>query len=66
MCAYGQPVSAQTIAWPKWQEQLKAMFSNADEFELARAIYSFHSCYDDGMTVQEAYDDFDQWTREDQ
>lgn len=53
-----------TLPWWKWQAQLKALFPVAEEFELARAIYSFQTAYEDGLTPQQAYDDFDAWTQE--
>jgi hypothetical protein len=64
MSAHCQPVAAQTQSWTMWCLKLIALFDNKEEFDLARAIYNFQSCYDDGMTAQEAYDDFDTWTQE--
>lgn len=45
-----------------WTAELRALFPVADEYELAAAIYSFTSAFEDGMTPQQAYDDFDEWT----
>ena len=50
--------------YPEWQAQLKALFPIGEEFELARTIYSFQTAYEDGLTPQQAYDDFDAWTQE--
>lgn len=48
-----------------WLSQVKALFPVSDEYELAAAIYSFQSAWEDGLTPQQAYDDFDKWVTED-
>lgn len=50
-------------AFADWLSHLRAIFPVAEEFELAAEIYSFASAYEDGMTPQQAYDDFDAWTQ---
>lgn len=47
-----------------WMESLKSLFPQEEEFGRACAIYSFEGARDDGLTPQQAYDDFDKWTTE--
>lgn len=49
---------------PDFIAEVRKLFPVAEEFELARAIYSFEAAHEDGLTPQQAYDDFDQWTQE--
>lgn len=44
-----------------WLADVAAKFDVADEFKLAEAIYSFAAAFENGMTPQEAYDDFNAW-----
>jgi hypothetical protein len=56
--------AAKPITGPKfsaWLDQVRAKFEVADEFSLASAIYSFQGAFEDGMSPQQAYDDFDRW-----
>lgn len=48
----------------EWTGRLAALFPQPEEYQLARAIYSFQTAYEDGMTPQQAYDDFNEWTQE--
>lgn len=48
-----------------WLTELKAFFPVAEEYGLAAAIYSFHTAWVDGLTPQQAYDDFDRWCAQD-
>jgi hypothetical protein len=48
-----------------WLADLKKLFPQPEEYDLAAAIYSFHSAWVEGMTPRQAYDDFDRWTQED-
>lgn len=45
----------------EWMTELRALFPLPEELEIAAEIYSFISAFQDGLTPQEAYDDFDQW-----
>lgn len=47
--------------FPTWLIDLKALFPEREEYELAAAIYSFQSAWVDGLTPQEAYDNFSEW-----
>lgn len=53
-----------TMHFTDWISDLKALFPQPDEYELAAAIYSFQSAWVDGMTPQQAYDDFDRLVSE--
>jgi hypothetical protein len=48
-----------------WLSELRKLFPQQEEYELAAAIYSFHSAWVDGLTPQQAYENFDAWTQED-
>lgn len=48
-----------------WTAELRALFPVSDEYELAAAIYSFTSAFEDGMTPRQAYEDFDSWVSAD-
>lgn len=50
-----------TLHFTTWLDEVGALFPVAEEFALARAIYSFEAAYEDNMTPQQAYDDFDKW-----
>lgn len=47
--------------YAKWIAELRALFPVEEEFKLAAEIYSFSSAFEDGLTPQQAYADFDQW-----
>lgn len=40
---------------------MKAKFEQPEEFALASEIYSFSGAFEDGMSPQAAYNDFDNW-----
>lgn len=51
-------------SYSKWMLQLQRFFPKHDEFNQARAIYSFQTAYENGLTPQQAYNDFNAWTQE--
>lgn len=46
---------------PQWLSEVAKHFEQAEEFDLARAIYPFEAAYHDGLTPKQAYEDFDAW-----
>ena len=44
-----------------WTAELRALFPVYEEYEWASEIYSFKSAFEDGLTPQQAYADFDEW-----
>jgi hypothetical protein len=44
-----------------WTSELRTLFPQPEEYDLAAEIYSFSSAFEDGMSPQEAYDDFAAW-----
>lgn len=44
-----------------WTEQVRALFDQPEEYDLAAAIYSFAAAYEDDMSPQQAFNDFDDW-----
>ncbi len=44
-----------------WTVELRKLFPVPEEYELAAEIYSFATAFDEGMSPQEAYDDFSAW-----
>lgn len=47
----------------EWLRDVRAKFEQPEEFELAAEIFSFAAAYEDGATPDEAYTEFDEWTR---
>lgn len=45
----------------QWLSEVAKHFEQAEEFDLARAIYSFEVAYHDGLTPKQAYEAFDAW-----
>lgn len=45
----------------QWLSEVAKHFEQAEEFELARAIYPFEADFHDGLTPKQAYENFDAW-----
>lgn len=43
------------LNYQSWIAELKSLFPEPDEYELARAIYSFESAYEDRMTPTDGW-----------
>jgi hypothetical protein len=44
-----------------WMATVKSQFPVAEEFEIAARLYSFLTAFEEGMSPEEAYADFDRW-----
>ncbi len=50
--------------WTVWREQLKALFEQPEEFDLAFCAYPyFEIAWSTGRTPQKAFNDFDKWAQ---
>lgn len=47
------------MAFNIWIALIKTRFAEAEEFELARAIYPFEEDFENGMSPQNSFDKFD-------
>ncbi len=50
------------MEYSAWIAAVKAKFEQPEEFALASEIYSFASAFEDGMSPEAAFNDFDRWT----
>lgn len=45
----------------EWVRQVRALFDQSDEFDLAAEIFSFATAYENEATPLEAYEEFNAW-----